>query len=365
MIHHLLAAQRSLNPSRLRSWQQGIKLSIILGITATITAITLIILGVSRFVENIHIDVDPQHWSYQARVQVYGLCYNGCADCLDPSVITTACRKTIQAKVPGLSCDASEKWWWADEAAKYPKECLLLIGEQLRVEEEANRKFWWRALYLLVVLAIPLGYGVYLGSEWMLARLIRWGEEREQQTTSSSSQGQQLQASPPRSLRGPRKINSTTPLLAVAIVAVMLPTQVQAFNCITHPTHNQLFSNPSGTIHGVIHGWLSNCYYESYSCGETCSTTSSSGYRSCDTNWCERQRPDRIPRDYVAYAIPYVQGCGFNIVDHVPVTVGKRIPNSNIEERFRVKISVNSFNGSEGLDVGVKCLYDMIELPQW
>jgi hypothetical protein len=341
--------------------KRQITLAKVLGVVTGLLAFVLTIFCVTRFVNSIHVDFDPIHWSHMARVQVYDLCYDGCSDCLDVSDITRACRKTALTQADQIDCDASKRWWWADEAAKYPKECLLVIGESLRSDQENTQKFWWRMLYLVSVLSIPLGFIVFLAANEAIEYFHR---RRDNNTPATEPPTPQRPVG--KAHHGARNIDSRTPLLAAAVIALALPTQVQGYACITHPAHNQLFSNPSRDIHGVIHGWLSNCFDDSYSCGESCSTSPTSGQRSCDTNWCHRAETDRTPRDYVNDVVPFVQRCGFKMVDYIPVIVDKRIPNSNIEERLKVKVSVSRFNGSDGVDEGVQCLYQMmVQPPKW
>ena len=52
-------------------------------------------------------------------------------------------------------------------------------------------------------------------------------------------------------------------------------------------------------------------------------------------------------------------------MDYVPVVVDKRVANPRIEGKLWVKVAVNRFNGSEGIDQKVQCLYDIVEAPRW
>ena len=329
----------------------------ILGVLTTLTAAILTISLTTLYISHITIPPNPPYWSDIARVQAYGMCYDGCNDCLDVSVIATACRLTTKVEIPGVICDARSMWTWGDYEAKFPSECLLAVGELYRAEALRNKRFWWKALYALVLLAFPLGYGVFLGVQWIIRKIqAREGNQWEGTVTP-----------PPRPQvrtgnRNPRNITASTPLLAGAVLLLAMTPQVSAYACIKDPAYNQLFTDPSHTLFGVVHGWLSNCYDTSTSCGESCTTTTGSGgskYQTCDTNWCSDERVDRTPQMYVNAVVPWIQKCGLRLVDHVPEVIDMRVANPNIEGKFWVKISVNRVNGTDGvgLDKYVNCLW--------
>jgi hypothetical protein len=70
------------------------------------------------------------------------------------------------------------------------------------------------------------------------------------------------------------------------------------------------------------------------------------------------------PADFIRPAAPYVTGCGFKLVDIVSGVVDRRIANPRIEGKLWVKVAVNRFNGSDGVEEQVKCLYDMVEATE-
>jgi len=71
-----------------------------------------------------------------------------------------------------------------------------------------------------------------------------------------------------------------------------------------------------------------------------------------------------LPADFIDRAAWRVEKCGFRLVDDIPGVVDKRVPNPRIEGVLWEKIAVSAFNstdeGGEGLDEGVRCLYEMI-----
>lgn len=243
-------------------------------------------------------------------------------------------------------------WTWGDDEAKFPQECLGAVGELYREDALRRKRFWFKGLYALTLLAFPLGYGIFLGVQWVLREINAAG-------------GNEWGGSPrPRIRTGnasARNIDTRTPLLAAAILALVFVPQVEAYACLKGEAYNLLFTDPSRTLFGVVHGWLSNCHDESYSCGETCTTTRSGGsnYQDCTTDWCNRERVDKTPQMYVNALVPWIQKCGLRLVDHVPDIIDKRVANPNIEGKFWVKISVNRINNTDGvgLDKYVNCLW--------
>lgn len=118
-----------------------------------------------------------------------------------------------------------------------------------------------------------------------------------------------------------------------------------------------------------MHAWLSECYEETYSCGETCSSATTSllfpdERRVCDTLYCTRPRAVKTPRDFALAAFNHAQTCGFRRVDVVPGVVDRRIANWRIEGELRVKIAVNRFNGTDAertfVEDGVRCLFGIV-----
>jgi hypothetical protein len=163
-------------------------------------------------------------------------------------------------------------------------------------------------------------------------------------------------------------VNAKTPLLRSAVAITLLAFLLHAglataFACNEGRLHvyNQAFqSKIDRTLIGNIHGWLADCNHRVYSCGEEC--TKSQGTTTCSVEWCSEKQIARYPSDFVRVAAREVAACGFEMVDMVPRTVMRRIPNPRIEGHYWVKISVNRFNetnGTNGLEEQVRCLYDM------
>jgi hypothetical protein len=311
-------------------------------IIALLIAVSSIIgwtLFVNHLVKTARISQGADHWVDIARHQTYDLCYNGCNDCLDVDRIENACLMTRKVTIPGMDCDASKIWTWAD---RYPLDCLVAVGNIYKYNALWWKKFWLGALWLLNLLSVGVYMVVYAISESVFDKARRH---------------------PVR----PRRRNSTTPLLnafAVSLLAVAMLPPVAAYRCTQMgPTYDQHFINEDGSLYGVIHGWLSNCYDESYSCGESCSTTTSDGRTSCDPTWCSQPRLDKPPSNYVDHAAHRVMSCDFRLTRTVPGVVNKRIANPRIEGKLWVKVSVNHFNGSDGVFEQVQCLYDMVEPP--
>ena len=327
----------------------------ILGVLTTLTASILTIYLTTHYISTITIPSDTPHWAQVAREQAYGVCYDGCNDCLDVSIIADACRLTAKVEIDGVLCDASKMWTWGDYEAKFPSECLGAVGGLYREDALRRKRFWWKGLYALTLLAFPLGYGVFLGVQWVIGKIqARGGNEWEGFTRPRP----QVRTGN----RNPRSVDTRTPLLAAAILTLVMVPQVSAYACIKSPAYNQLFADPTHSLFGVVHGWLSDCRDVSYSCGETCTQG-----RNCDTHWCSEEQVERTPQQYVNAVIPFVQKCGLRLVEYVPGIIDKRVANPNIEGKKWVKISVNRINNTEGtaLDKYVRCLWAIPEPPMW
>lgn len=241
-------------------------------------------------------------------------------------------------------CDASKIWFWAE---RYPIPCLEAVGEIYKADALWWTKFWLRALYIFVPL---FGLLVYLATSFT----IEWVREVKRR---------------PRAMAPRGGIGIRTPLLqhvAVAVLALaFLSTPAAAYPCPNYyPPYNRPFTNVNGTLYGVIHGWLSDCYDETYTCGKSCTTSPADGQVTCSPISCTRPQPDMLPADFVDRAAWRVEKCGFRLVDAVPGVVDKRVPNPRIEGALWVKIAVSAFNSTdvdgERLDEGVRCLYEMI-----
>ncbi|CZR55151.1 uncharacterized protein PAC_05037 [Phialocephala subalpina] len=309
----------------------------VLSLVPAILVTVLWILFVQHLVSTATVSQDEHHWIQKAH-QDYRLCYKGCTDCLYVDVIADACRKT-RIIVPGSICAASKIWFWED---RYPELCLSALGNIYRAEALASKQFWLEFWHILTPVFFFLTY--------MLSYA----------TFSTCS----FDCTRPRALNSRSRRNSLSrqPLLTIAAVTILaLCGPVAAFPCINHyPAYDRPFSNIDGTLYGTIHGWLSSCHWEEYECGETCTTSSSDGQRSCTTKWCVEEKAHAGPIDFVNDASKYVERCGFRMVDWVPGVVAMRVPNPEIEGKLWVKMSVNRFNGSEGLEPMAGCLYDII-----
>ncbi|KAF2184218.1 hypothetical protein K469DRAFT_710130 [Zopfia rhizophila CBS 207.26] len=308
-----------------------------------VSSIVLWTLYVNRIVKTAHVSEGVNHWVNLARDEAYGLCYDGCSDCLDVESIGKACRMTASVNISGVVCNASKMWTWAD---RYPLECLIAVGEIFKADALWWKRFWLRALYLLNVGSV------------LFFVLGCWVAEGTLAVCDS------FNLAKPRLVQR-RRSNSRTPLLnpgVILLLAIAFLPPVAAYRCMyMNPAQNQLFANADDSLYGVIHGWLSDCYDGTYSCGESCST--SDGKSTCGAIWCSQPRINRPPSYYVNSAARRVQNCDFRLVDAVPGMVDKRIANPRIEGRLWVKVSVNRFNGSEGVLQQVQCLYDMINIP--
>jgi hypothetical protein len=336
--------------------QPRVASSILFGLIIGMLSAFSWIFYVKHLVDTAQVPQAADHWIETARTQVYGLCYDGCYDCLDVNSIEKACRMTTKVNLFGVICDASKIWTWAD---RYPTECLQAVGEIYRADALWWKKFWLCALYILTFLSAPLGLLACSVADFAINWLKRGNSPTLQRR--------------PRLLTGRRNSNSAMPLfnaVTISILVLALSTPGAAYACMSyHPAYNQLFANADDTLYGVIHGWLSNCYDVTYSCGESCTTSPPNGKgrgsTSCSVIECTQTRTNKAPRDFVRAATRHVAECGLRLVDVVPGVVDRRIANPRIEGKLWVKVAVNQFNGSEVVEEQVRCLYDMVEAPRW
>ncbi|KAH7385136.1 hypothetical protein BKA64DRAFT_712257 [Cadophora sp. MPI-SDFR-AT-0126] len=341
-------------------------LAILLGICASLPSAYFGWQLASKVLASVQVSSNEAHWIGRARSEAYDLCYDGCNDCLDVKSIESACRLTAVVEVSGVPCDASLLWTWGNDA-KYPHECLVVIGDIFKNEELAWKRFWYKPLYL-VALLVATGIGFLV---WTIALGILDGLQVFEPRPREYQPIKQASARPKISAKRQSAPNINTPLLATALLLLSLPVPVGAYACRTQPAHNALFSSPDNTLYGVIHGWISSCYDETYSCGESCTSSASSGEKSCDVIYCSQTRTAKTPRDFVNEAAERVTRCGFRMVDYVPGVVDMRVPNPRIEGTLWVKIAVNRFNvttgdgGQSEVDGMVKCLYDIVQPPTW
>jgi hypothetical protein len=247
-----------------------------------------------------------------------------------------------------IVCDASKIWFWAE---RYPVPCLEAVGEIYKVNALWWKKFWLRALYIFVQV---FGFLSSLVTFLVTVLVIECARSWERRPRVRAQRGE---------------AGMRAPLLHHVVVAMMalvaLPTLSVAYPCPDYyPPYDKLFANMNGTLYGVIHGWLSDCYTETYTCGKSCTTSAADGQVTCSPISCTRSRPFMLPADFVNGAAWRVEKCGFRLVDAVPGVVDKRVPNPRIEGALWVKIAASTFNstdmGEERLDKGVRCLYEMI-----
>jgi len=312
-------------------------------IIATLTAIAFVIgwtVFVVHLIKTARVNQGADHWVDLARSQAYGLCYNGCNDCVDVGRIEDACLLTRKVTVPGAVCDASKIWTWAD---RYPLQCLMAVGNIYKEKALFRKKILLGLLLLLNILALGVFKIIYIISEKVRHQIRH------------------------RPVRRTRRNSATTPLLAAttaSLLAIALIPPVSAYRCTEKGlVHDQYFINDDRTLYGIIHGWLGNCHDETTSCGETCSTATADGKTSCQPDWCSEPVVDRFPSDYVNSAAFRVMSCGFRVTNVVPGKVDRRIANPRIEGDLWVKVAVNRFNGTEGVLEQVLCLYDMVRAP--
>jgi hypothetical protein len=146
-------------------------------------------------------------------------------------------------------------------------------------------------------------------------------------------------------------------------VLLLHTSPVSGYACTGwHPVHNQPFvSRTDPSLFGNIHGWLSDCFTETYSCGSKCDDSDKRHQSTtCSPDHCSRERPAASPADYVRRAARLVAACGFKMVDIVPGIVDRRIANPRIEGDLWVKVSVNRFNSSGAVDGQVLCLAHIV-----
>lgn len=302
---------------------------------------------VNHLIATASVNRDPEFWIKHARINAYDACYEGCHDCVDAEFAWKACRFTEKkVNLTGVICDANKMWNWAD---RYPIECLRAAGEVYKADALADLKRSYRWLYAGVILTVVVG--IVVGTVVYKLDVWDWiASRRDQVRLNPNTLGH----------RGSREALLGA-IFLIAIASTISPTG--AYACTKfNPTYNQFFANPDSSLYGVIHGWLSDCRDYYYSCGEACSTSSSSNGDSerCSPIYCLGTETVATPRDYVVAAVGHVKACGFELVDAVPGVVGKRIANPRIEMDLWVKVAVNRFNLTDYTDPAVMCLYDMV-----
>ena len=253
----------------------------------------------------------------------------------------------VKLSSSNIVCDASKIWFWAE---RYPIPCLEAVGQIYKADALWWTKFWLRALYIFVPLFVLLAFlATFFAIEWVRGIGLR----KCRPSVTVQSDDTRIRA----------------PLLQHVAVAVLvlafLSTPAVAYPCPNYyPPYDRPFANVNGTLYGVIHGWLSDCYTETYTCGKSCTTSPADGQVTCSPISCTHSQPFMLPADFVDRAAWRVEKCGFRLVDAVLGVVDKRVPNPRIDGVLWVKIAVSAFNSTDAdgeiLDEGVRCLYEMI-----
>jgi hypothetical protein len=304
-------------------------------IGATITALTTFALvrHVQTSIATAQVSSDPSVWMQTARTQAYEPCYDGCDDCDDPDWAYNACAMTASVNVTGVICDGNLMWNWVE---RYPLECLQALGEIYQADALSQLKQSYRNQFAVIIITVLAGVFVAVVTYKI------WGCIAADAATATTHPG--------RGIRWRR-------CLITAAFASML-SRSGAFPCAGYdPVADQYFVNANKTLYGVVHGWFSDCYTYSCDCSTDCSSggdDSPSCFTSCDT--CTSS--DLAPITYVNATLPYVQACGFELVDAVDGDVDVRVANPLIEKNWLVKISVNMFNLTNVTDPSIFCLHD-------
>lgn len=249
-------------------------------------------------------------------------------------------------------------------ANRYPAECLKALGVIYKAEALTKRKHTYRnqlAVIILTVLAGIIGATIIhrLWGRWFPSYPPpqRWPSYPPTYTASSR---------PPRS-----KPSRKWPFFWRTVATSTLLTTSHAYPCWGFsPSSNQYFTSTntslSPAISGVIHGYTSSCHQVAYVCGSTCTTSGSSSSGGgtttiCRPDFCYRDEEDEKPEFFVNYTTKRVQDCGFRLVEaeEVESEVGMRVAHPLIERNWRVSIKVDRFNGTEGTEDVVWCLWDI------
>ncbi|PVH75280.1 hypothetical protein DL98DRAFT_575118 [Cadophora sp. DSE1049] len=352
---------KSLTP-RLR-----LPLAILVGASITAGTTYALVKHVQHLIATAQVSSDPSVWIQKARDDGYGACYNGCDDCHDVSFAYDACQKTARAIVPGISCNGTVMWNWAN---RYPSECLKVLGVIYKAEALTRRKQTYRNQLAIIILTILAGV---LGAILIYRLWGRWFPLHPQPPRWPSAPPPYIPSSQPRAPR--TKHRRKWPFFWRTAATTSFLTTSHAYPCWGFsPTANQYFthSNTSVGISGVIHGWTSSCHQESYVCGSTCTTSGSSSSNggsstTCRPDICYRDEEDEPPAFFVNWTVPRVEACGFRLVEaeEVESEVGLRVAHPLIERNWRVRISVDRFNGTMGGEGGTEteeavwCLWDI------
>jgi hypothetical protein len=363
---------------------------------------------VQNLIANASVDGDKSRWLQTARTNAYDACYHGCNDCSDPSFAYSACQLTAQAKVKGVICAGEEMWNWA-AADRYPEACLMAVAQLLMGEELERVKQSYRNQLAIIVLTVLGGVvgGVitYLvwrrlttskaqreaakaeksnqKKWWSIRRPTTWRKEKQhhhhqqqQQRAADNDQRphSRRSSSSNSSRRGSQARTSLSSLATAASLTILStsPSGASAYPCTgREPAWNQFFISPNGTISGVLHGWLGDCY-DRRDCDQRCSTSCSgsgssrSCSKKCSTSDCHTVvTVTRTPKEYVDAIVPRVRACGFTMVDALAgsgssvVTVAERVGNPRLERDWWVRVSVNGLNVTrrDQTDDMVLCLH--------
>ncbi|KAK3307934.1 uncharacterized protein B0T15DRAFT_523071 [Chaetomium strumarium] len=397
--------KRDTLPERFGLSRLAIPLALLVGGAITGGTTYALVSRVQNLIANASVDGDKSRWLQTARTAAYDACYYGCNDCSDPSFAYNACQLTAQAKVKGIICAGEEMWNWA-AADRYPEACLMAVAQLLMGVELERVKQSYRNQLAIIVLTVLGGvvggvitYVVWRrlttskaqqeaakaekssnGKKWSICRPAMWKDEKHHhhQPTNNDDRPLSRRSSSSSSRRGSQPRTSLSSLATATTASLTIlstsPSGASAYPCTGHePAWNQFFVSPNGTIAGVLHGWLGDCY-DRRDCDQRCSTScSSSGSgssrscsRKCTTSDCHTiVTVTRTPKEYVDAIVPRVRACGFTMVDalagsgSIVVTVAERVGNPRLERDWWVRVSVNGLNVTRGdqTDDMVLCLH--------
>ena len=286
-----------------------------------------VVRSVQHAIATAQVSSDPQVWINAAKTRAYNACYNGCDDCDDVDFAYNACAKTASVTVPGIVCNASSMWNWAE---KYPQECLRALGEIYRAEALRHAKQHARNRLALIILTVAAG----LVGGIITYVLVGWAASR-------------------RERRSPRKVVMVGAMLGLGVGST------RGFPCMGGKDNDQYFVNADQTLYGTVHGWVSGCSHYTYPCGESCTGWSSISGPTCTTDYCTGISVDEVPSYYVSAAMKRVQQCGFEPVSKLPGNASIRIANALIERNLWVKVSVNQLNLTQVTDPSIVCLHEL------
>lgn len=334
--------------------------------------------GIHYAIQNSGPKPDPARWMGEARRQVYEPCYLGCSHCDDPKYAWKACARSAGARVCDengelVSCAATSMWNWP-EHDRYPAACLEAVGEELRMEEFRNTAHSARGHYGWIVLAFfaalicagighecheSLTAGCAVRVEQMKPEMIPWLKAKEamikrNSNTPANNRPANKPTTAATAATASRTLTASTG--ATVAAALALAGQAQAHPCVKSTTrdHRVHFTNPNGTIAGVVWTWMGDCGY---------------GW-DCGIDWVdcvEREIYLKQPVHLVEAVMPRIQACGFEASKEgtdrwqMGHFANQRLAHPGIEKNWWVQIKVTGLNVTrpDETDASVQCLYDI------